>query len=49
MLLVRPVRRDQVPISATHEWAVDFPHLMLRAKAYRFKNEDTKWRDRIIT
>ena len=37
------------PYLPPHEWAVDFPHLMLRAKAYRFKNEDTKWRDRIIT
>ena len=32
-----------------HEWALDFPHLMLRAKAQKFKNNDTKWRDRIIT
>jgi Fe-S oxidoreductase len=37
------------PYLPPHEWAVDFPHLMLRAKAYRFKNDDTKWRDRLIT
>ena len=37
------------PYLPPHEWAVDFPHLMLRAKAYRFKNGDTKWRDRLIT
>jgi ferredoxin len=37
------------PYLPPHEWAVDFPHLMLRAKAYRFKNDDTKRRDRLIT
>jgi len=37
------------PYLPPHEWAVDFPHLMLRAKAYRFSNNDTKWRDRLIT
>jgi glycerol-3-phosphate dehydrogenase subunit C len=37
------------PYLPPHEWAVDFPHLMLRAKAYRFREGDTKWRDRLIT
>ena len=37
------------PYLPPHEWAVDFPHLMLRAKAYKFKQGDTKWRDRLIT
>ena len=37
------------PYLPPHVWAVDFPHLMLRAKAYRFSNDDTKWRDRLIT
>jgi glycerol-3-phosphate dehydrogenase subunit C len=37
------------PYLPPHEWAVDFPHLMLRAKAYRFRNGDTRWRDRLIT
>ncbi|NJN51884.1 MAG: Fe-S oxidoreductase [Gammaproteobacteria bacterium] len=37
------------PYLPPHEWAVDFPHLMLRAKAYRFKEGDTRWRDRLIT
>jgi len=37
------------PYLPPHQWAVDFPHLMLRAKAYRFQNGDTKWRDRLIT
>jgi Fe-S oxidoreductase len=37
------------PYLPPHAWALDFPHLMLRAKAYRFRNGDTKWRDRLIT
>ena len=37
------------PYLPPHEWAVDFPHLMLRAKAYRYQTGDTKWRDRLIT
>jgi glycerol-3-phosphate dehydrogenase subunit C len=37
------------PYLPPHEWAVDFPHLMLRAKAFRYRAGDTKWRDRIIT
>ena len=39
------------PYLPPHEWAVDFPHLMLRAKAQRFADPDTKtrWRDRLIT
>ncbi len=37
------------PYLPPHEWAVDFPHLMLRAKAYKFREQDTRWRDRLIT
>ena len=39
------------PYLPPHEWAVDFPHLMLRAKAQRYADTDTKtrWRDRLIT
>ncbi len=37
------------PYLPPHEWAVDFPHLMLRAKAYKFAQKDTTWRDRLIT
>ncbi len=37
------------PYLPPHEWALDFPHLMLRAKAQKFDKNDTKWRDRIIT
>ncbi len=37
------------PYVPPHEWNVDFPHLMLRAKAIKFKNGKTKMRDKLIT
>lgn len=37
------------PYVPPHEWNVDFPHLMLRAKATRFKNEGASTRDRLLT
>ena len=37
------------PYVPPHEWNVDFPHLMLRAKAIKFKKGKTKIRDRLIT
>lgn len=37
------------PYVPPHEWNVDFPHLMLRAKAIKFKKGDIKKRDRLIT
>jgi Fe-S oxidoreductase len=37
------------PYVPPHEWNVDFPHLMLRAKAIKFKKGDIKTRDRLIT
>jgi glycerol-3-phosphate dehydrogenase subunit C len=37
------------PYVPPHEWAVDFPHLMLRAKALGFKQGRAKLRDKIIT
>ncbi|MBL4852147.1 MAG: Fe-S oxidoreductase [Gammaproteobacteria bacterium] len=37
------------PYVPPHEWNVDFPHLMLRAKAIKFKKGDTKIRDRLLT
>jgi glycerol-3-phosphate dehydrogenase subunit C len=37
------------PYVPPHEWNVDFPHLMLRAKAQRFKDEGASLRDRIMT
>jgi len=37
------------PYVPPHEWNVDFPHLMLRAKANRFRKEGASKRDRILT
>ncbi len=37
------------PYVPPHEWDVDFPHLMLRAKAIAFKKGQVKTRDKIIT
>ena len=37
------------PYVPPHEWNVDFPHLMLRAKAVRFKQGKVRTRDRILT
>lgn len=37
------------PYVPPHEWNVDFPHLMLRAKAIRFEKGDVKTRDRLLT
>jgi Fe-S oxidoreductase len=37
------------PYVPPHEWNVDFPHLMLRAKAARFKTEGATAREKILT
>jgi Fe-S oxidoreductase len=37
------------PYVPPHEWNVDFPHLMLRAKAVNYKKGNSKFRDRLIT
>ena len=37
------------PYVPPHEWNLDFPHLMLRAKAQRFRNEGAPMRDKILT
>ena len=37
------------PYVPPHEWNVDFPHLMVRAKAIKFKKGDVKTRDKLIT
>jgi len=37
------------PYVPPHEWNVDFPHLMLRAKAVKFKEGKTSLRDRLLT
>ena len=37
------------PYTPPHEWAVDFPHLMLRAKAVKFEEQGANLRDRVLT
>ena len=37
------------PYVPPHEWNVDFPHLMLRAKAIKYKKGDIKIRDKVLT
>ncbi|WP_419603116.1 heterodisulfide reductase-related iron-sulfur binding cluster [Thiolapillus sp.] len=37
------------PYVPPHEWNLDFPHLMLQAKAVHFKNHGAKIRDSILT
>ena len=37
------------PYVPPHEWNVDFPHLMLRAKAVKYRKGDVKLRDRGLT
>ncbi|QDP00827.1 heterodisulfide reductase-related iron-sulfur binding cluster [Thalassotalea sp. PS06] len=40
---------SKCPYVPPHEWNVDFPHLMLRAKAIHFKEQGASKRDSIIT
>lgn len=37
------------PYVPPHEWNLDFPHLMLRAKAFKFKQQGASTRDKILT
>jgi glycerol-3-phosphate dehydrogenase subunit C len=37
------------PYVPPHPWNVDFPHLMLRAKAFAFKQDGAKFRDKVLT
>ncbi len=37
------------PYVPPHEWNVDFPHLMLRAKAVRHQRQRPRFRDRMLT
>jgi len=37
------------PYVPPHEWNVDFPHLMLQAKAIRYKKEGASFRDETLT
>jgi Fe-S oxidoreductase len=37
------------PYVPPHEWNVDFPHLMLRAKAVKFKQQGASFRDKLLS
>ncbi len=37
------------PYTPPHSWNIDFPHLMLRAKAVKFHQGEIKLRDKILT
>lgn len=37
------------PYVPPHHWNVDFPHLMLRAKAIKFQKGDVRFRDRLLS
>ena len=37
------------PYVPPHPWNVDFPHLMLRAKAVKYKKGDTRFRDKLLS
>ena len=40
---------SKCPYVPPHPWNVDFPHLQLRAKAFKFRNGDVKLRDRLLS
>ena len=37
------------PYVPPHPWNVDFPHLMLRAKAVKHRGGATRWRDKVLS
>ena len=49
VLPVRPVLHDQVSPHVPPHGGIDFPHLMLRAKAVKFREEGARLRDRLLT
>ena len=41
--------QTKCPYVPPHEWALDYPHLMLRAKAIKFRKEGANLRDKVLT
>ena len=37
------------PYVPPHPWNVDFPHLMLRAKAVKYRSGGARWRDKVLS
>jgi glycerol-3-phosphate dehydrogenase subunit C len=40
---------SKCPYVPPHPWNVDFPHVQLRAKAFKFRKEGAKLRDRVLS
>ena len=40
---------SKCPYVPPHPWNVDFPHLQLRAKAFKFRKGDVRFRDKVLT
>ncbi len=40
---------SKCPYVPPHQWNVDFPHAMLRAKAIRFKKGEVRFRDKLLS
>lgn len=40
---------SKCPYVPPHEWNVDFPHLLLRAKAVKFKEQGTSFRNKMLS
>lgn len=40
---------SKCPYVPPHEWNIDFPHLMLRAKAVKYKKGETRFRDKLLS
>jgi len=40
---------SKCPYVPPHPWNIDFPHLMLRAKAVRFRRGETRLRDKVLS
>jgi glycerol-3-phosphate dehydrogenase subunit C len=40
---------SKCPYVPPHEWNIDFPHLMLRAKAVKYKNNGAGFRDKLLS
>ncbi|NND00629.1 MAG: Fe-S oxidoreductase, partial [Gammaproteobacteria bacterium] len=41
--------QTKCPYVPPHEWNVDFPHLMLRAKAQKFRDNGTSFRNKVLS
>jgi Fe-S oxidoreductase len=41
--------QTKCPYVPPHAWNVDFPHLMLRAKAHKHRNGETNWQSKLLS